>query len=166
MSGRKVIMRSKPMTVWVVALSLVVALSTCQAENDSASEAAIRKIVSDFETAWTKCDAKALAGLWIEDGDFLSPYGTFAKGRAEIEKFYASALASGYCGSSGTGTISNIRLLGDEVAIIDGEWGIKGKHNQNGQAMPEEKGLFTAVAKKTGTRWLIVAQREMVPASP
>ena len=159
-------MRCKPTTFCVVALSLIAALSTCQDENNSPGEAAIRKIVSDFERAWTKCDAKALAGLWIEDGDFLSPYGTFAKGRAEIEKFYAGAFASGYCGSSGAGTITNIRLLGDEVAIIDGEWDIKGAHTQNGRATPEEKGLFTAVAKKRGARWLLVAQREMVPASP
>ena len=159
-------MGCKPITVCVVALSLVAPLSTGQAENNSPGEAAIRKIVSDFEGAWTKCDAKALAGLWIEDGDFLSPYGTFAKGRAEIEKFYATAFASGYCGSSGTGTIGNIRFLGDEVAIIDGEWDIKGAHDQNRRAAPEEKGLFTAVAKKRGTRWLLVAQREMVPATP
>ncbi len=60
-----------------------------------ADDAAIRSIVPNFEMAWTKCDAKALALLWTEDGDFQSPYGSFAKGRREIGKFYGDAFGSG-----------------------------------------------------------------------
>jgi ketosteroid isomerase-like protein len=53
----------------------------------------------------------------------------------------------------------------DDVAIVDGTWDIKGAHDQSGGSAPEEKGRFTAVAKKQGSRWFIVAQREMIPAS-
>lgn len=51
-------------------------------------EVDLRGIASNFESAWTKRDAKGLAALWTEDGDFQSPYDSFAKGRAEIEAFY------------------------------------------------------------------------------
>jgi uncharacterized protein (TIGR02246 family) len=49
-------------------------------------ESAIGNIVTDFEAAWAKCEARSFAPLWTEYGDFLSPFGTFAKGRAEVEK--------------------------------------------------------------------------------
>ena len=129
-------------------------------------EAAIRKIMADFEADWAKCDAKALAGLWTEDGDFLSPYGNAATGREQIEKFYAGAFASGYCGSKVTGIINNIRFVRGGVAVVDGTWDIKGARDQKGGSAPEEKGRFTAVAIKRGDHWLIVAQREMIRVAP
>jgi len=147
-------------------LFLNVFLRGASAQVSAADEATIRKIVSDFEVYWTKCDAKALARLWTEDGDFLSPYATFAKDRGETEKFYRDAFASGYCGSNASGTITNIRFVRDNVAIVDGTWDIKGAHDQNSHLVPEEKGRFTAVTKKQSGRWLIVAQREMIPAAP
>lgn len=127
-------------------------------------DAAIRSIVPNFEMTWTKCDAKALAQLWTEDGDFQSPYASFANGRREIEKFYRDAFDSGYCGSSGTGKIENLRFVQEGVAIIDGAWEIRGAHDQNKQAMPPEQGRFTAIVTKQNGAWRIVAQREMIPA--
>lgn len=115
--------------------------------------------------AWTRCDAKALALLWTEDGDFQSPYDSVAKGRREIEKFYRDAFNSGYCGSRGTGKIQNIRFVQKNVAIIDGTWEIQGTHDQNKQDMPPEQGRFTAVVTKQNGAWLIVVQREMIPAA-
>ena len=146
-------------------LFLHISLRAASAQVNVADEATIRKIVSDFEVYWTKCDANGLARLWTEDGDFLSPYATFAKDRGEIETFYKDAFASGYCGSNASGTITKVRFVRDDLAIVDGAWDIKGAHDQNSHPVPEEKGRFTAVTKKQSGRWLIVAQREMIPAA-
>lgn len=130
-----------------------------------ADKAEIAGVVSHFENDWSKCDAKALSSLWTADGDFQSPYGFRAKGRAEIEKFYRNAFDSGYCGSRGTGKIGNIRFVRKNVAIVDGVWDIQGARRQNGQTASEEKGFFIAVVVKQRGVWLIVAQREMIPAT-
>jgi uncharacterized protein (TIGR02246 family) len=158
-------MRFKPMTN-VLFATLIMFPSVLEAQINRADEAALHHIVTDLEGAWANCDAKALAALWTEDGDFLSPCGTLAKGRAEIERFYADAFSSGYCHSTATGTVSNIRFVEQDIAIVDGTWDIKGAHDPQGLAAPEEKGRFTAVAKKLGARWFIMAQREMIPAKP
>ncbi len=140
-------------------------VSATEMRTSAVDDAALRSIVPNFEMAWTKCDAKALALLWTEDGDLQSPYGSFAKGRREIEKFYGDTFDSGYCGSSGTGKIEHIRFVQKNVAIIDGTWDIRGAHNQDGHGAPAEKGRFTAFLIKRNGAWLIVAQREMIPAN-
>ena len=160
-------MRQKQLMATTVSLFAVMFGAVCTAETGKTGtdDAAIRSIVPNFETAWTKCDAKALAQLWTEDGDFQSPYGSFAKGRMEIEKFYREAFESGYCKSKGTGKIESIRAIQKNVAIIDGTWEIRGAHDQNGHETAPEAGRFTAVVAKQNGAWRIVAQREMIPAA-
>ena len=158
-------MQHKRVMFCVLGLTLLLTISGAESRPGADEQSSIRAIVTDFETAWAKCDAKALSGLWTDDGDFQSPYGSLAKGRAEVEKFYSSALSAGYCQSKATGTIDNIRFVRNDVAVVDGTWGIQGARDQNGKAQAEEKGRFTAVAKKQGSKWLIVAQREMIPAN-
>lgn len=158
-------MRQKQLMVGALLIVFMFATAwAAETGKTTADDAAIRSIVPNFEKAWTKCDAKGLALLWTEDGDFQSPYDSFAKGRIEIEKFYREAFDSGYCGSQGAGKIENIRIVQKDVAIIDGTWEIRGAHDQNRHEMPPEQGRFTAVVTKQNRAWRIVAQREMVPA--
>jgi uncharacterized protein (TIGR02246 family) len=158
-----------PIKQLIISFFFLVAFATVsppETRTSPGDKAAIGSIVSNFETAWAKCDAKALAALWTKVGDFQSPYNSFAKGRAEIETFYSGAFGSGYCKSKAVGKIDNIRFVQVNLAIIDGTWHIKGARDQNGHEAPEEKGRFTAVVEKQNSAWLIVAQREMIPAVP
>jgi uncharacterized protein (TIGR02246 family) len=159
-------MRSRELLVGALFLTVLAGVRAAGTQASAADEKAIGSIVPNFEKAWTKCDAKALATLWTEDGDFQSPYNSFAKGRKEIESFYHDAFASGYCGSKATGKIENIRMVQKKVAIVDGAWSIQGARSQSGHEAPEEKGRFTAIAIKQNGAWLMVAQREMIPAIP
>jgi uncharacterized protein (TIGR02246 family) len=130
---------------------------------DSYEKEALNAMIASFENAWSKCDGKGLAALWTPDGDFQSPYGFTASGRAGIAQFYSHAFAAGYCGSKGTGQIQAIRFVQHNIAIIDGTWSIQGARDSKGRQQPEEAGRFTAVATKTRHGWRIVAQREMIP---
>lgn len=159
-------MQNKQLMMMLLCLAVFATVSASASRQSASDERALRSIIPNFESAWTRCDAKGLAGLWTEDDDFQSPYDSLAKGRAEIEAFYGGAFRAGYCGSRGTGTITNIRLVARNVAIVDGTWDIQGAHGRNGEEVPEEKGRFTAVAAKQHGAWLIVAQREMIPARP
>jgi hypothetical protein len=47
------------------------------------------RVLRDYEAAWSKRDAAALAQLFAEDGFVLPNGGTPVRGRAAVEKFYA-----------------------------------------------------------------------------
>src|SRR4051794_6606378 len=56
-------------------------------------EAAVRKATADFIKLVEKGDAKAVANLWTEDGEYIADDGTVTHGRAAIEAAYAKASA-------------------------------------------------------------------------
>ncbi|MBX9581626.1 MAG: nuclear transport factor 2 family protein [Gemmataceae bacterium] len=59
------------------------------AAGTDADRAAIRQAARDFEAAFAKGDAKALAALWAENGEARDADGRTFAGRAAIEKGYA-----------------------------------------------------------------------------
>src|SRR5262249_10117642 len=54
-----------------------------------ADREAIRKSAYDFVQAFEKGDAKAIAALWTEQGEYHDESGEMLHGRAAIEKAYA-----------------------------------------------------------------------------
>ncbi len=53
--------------------------------------AALARVLTDYETAWQKKDASALAALFADDGFVLSSGTPPVRGRAQIEKHYSGA---------------------------------------------------------------------------
>ena len=51
----------------------------------------LQRVLTDYENAWQKKDAKALAALFTEDGFVLSNGTPPVRGRAQIEKHYSGA---------------------------------------------------------------------------
>src|SRR5579864_118813 len=52
-------------------------------------EALIRKQAAEFVQAFNKGDAKTLAALWTQEGEYIDDDGTTYRGRAAIENVYA-----------------------------------------------------------------------------
>jgi ketosteroid isomerase-like protein len=50
--------------------------------------APLARVLTDYESAWTRKDAAALAALFAEDGFVLSSGAPPVRGRAEIERHY------------------------------------------------------------------------------
>ena len=154
-------------------LSLVVALvlppSTARAQavqGTAADEAAIRQIGTQIPTAWNKGDAKALADLWLVDGDYVSSTGRVARGRAEVRRAFTEQWAGVYKGTKLATTTTSIRFVKADVAVVDGTFEITGMKGQDGKALPVRSGLTTIVAVKKGDLWYIAALRGMVPSTP
>jgi len=126
------------------------------------AEQEIRGIPQDLSTAWAHADARAMADLFAEDGDLVIPSGDFLRGRSAIQNFYRSVFEHGYAGSQAGSEIKRIRVTG-AMAVVDGGWSITGARDAAGAPRPAEQGLFTAVLKKQGGKWHVVALREMVP---
>src|ERR1043166_3583311 len=98
----------------------LVALPTARA-GQKEEEAAIRKRHDEWVAAWNKHDPKLMASFWAEQGDLIDPFGKRAQGPEAIEKFFQGEhTGTGMMvGTTYSGTITDIRLIGRNVAVVD-----------------------------------------------
>ena len=106
----------------------------------------LARVLTDYEVAWQRKDAKALAVLFAEDGFVLSSGVPAVRGRAGIEKHYANS-----------GGPLALRAL---AFATEGSLGyiIGGFARQRGEP---DIGKFTLTLRKlTSGRWLIVSDMD------
>lgn len=89
---------------------------------DVALPAALDRVLRDYEQAWRTGDAKALAGLFAEDGFILQSNQPPVRGRAAIEAAYAGQGSSplrlralAYAAEESTGYIIGAYTYGSNV---------------------------------------------------
>ena len=126
------------------------------------SDQGIVAIVDQVLDAWGHSDAARIAAAYEPTGDFVSPTGDHAAGRAQIQAFYASAFAAGYAGSVATAKIIHLRHITSTVAIADGVWDIQ--PTPNAKITRPELGIFSAVLVYNSGQWHIAALREQSSA--
>jgi CubicO group peptidase (beta-lactamase class C family)/ketosteroid isomerase-like protein len=145
-------MRNLPRRTAIAVVSVVSLVASGNAQAPSASLPSVvlppplARVLTDYETAWGKKDAAALAALFAEDGFVLSTGKPPVRGRAEIQKHYA-----------GAGGPLSLRAL---AFATDGSVGyiIGGFARQKGEP---DNGKFTLTLKKdAGGRWLIVSDMD------
>ena len=114
--------------------------------------APLARVLTDYEAAWQKKNAAALASLFAEDGFVLSSGAPPVRGRVEIEKHYA-----------GQGGPLSLRALafaveGDVGYIIGGFSREKGK---------PDVGKFTlTLRRRTDGYWLIMSDMDNGNSTP
>lgn len=107
---------------------------------------ALTRVLTDYETAWQRRDARRLAALFAEDGFVLSSGVPPVRGRAAIEKHY-----------TGQGGPLSLRAL---AYATEGSTGyiIGGFARQRGE---RDVGKFTLTLRKADDgRWLIVSDMD------
>ena len=149
------------LTVGLMA-ALVPGASYAQGAPISQSDRGIVAIVDQVLDAWGHSDAARIAAAYEPTGDFVSPTGDHATGRAQIQAFYASAFAAGYAGSVATAKIIHLRHITSAVAIADGVWDIQ--PTPNAKITRPELGIFSAVLVYNSGHWRIAALREQSSA--
>jgi ketosteroid isomerase-like protein len=108
--------------------------------------APLARVLTDYEAAWQKKDAAALAGLFAEDGFVLPSGAAPVRGRAQIEKHYAGA---------GGPLALRAFAFGTEGAV---GYIIGGYAGQKGQP---DTGKFTLTLRKAADgRWLILSDMD------
>ena len=106
----------------------------------------LARVLTDYESAWRKKDAAALAALFTEDGFVLSNGSPPVRGRAQIEKHYL-----------GAGGPLALRAV---AFATEGSLGyiIGGFAREKGQP---DRGKFTlTLRKESDGRWLIVSDMD------
>jgi uncharacterized protein (TIGR02246 family) len=117
------------------------------------ADAAIRQSSQAFAAAFNKGDAKAVAALWTEDGDYTDESGRTFKGREAIEKEYASFFAANK-GVQIKIIVDSVKLLGDSAAIEDGR-----AYLEPAPGSPTIS-KYIAAHVKVGSEWLMASVRD------
>lgn len=142
-----------------------------QQERTAREERLIRtELTERYVTAWNAGDAKAMGRLWSADGD-VGSLATGSISRAEqVERTWADAFGRRAPGFAGLlrATVSSIRFLRPDVAVVDGtfEYLVREATGQDALAARER---FTAVMTRTDGTWLIAASRvveQQMPQAP
>ena len=121
-------------------------------------EVAIRGTALAYQEAFESGDAKALAALWAETGQYIDESGNVFDGRDAIEEEFTSFFAGAVKGRRLDIRITSLRFPAANVAIEDG---IATVIRPIG---PSSQGRYTAVhAKAADGTWYLDSVRETVP---
>jgi uncharacterized protein (TIGR02246 family) len=125
----------------------------------SSDEALLREGSRAFEAAFNKGDAKAIAALWAEDGDYHDEDGEIYKGRDAIAKVYLQFFAANP-ESKIRIVIDSLRLVNDSAAIEDG----RSIATTSSGAPAISK--YSVVHVKAGGKWLMSTVRDTRVETP
>jgi ketosteroid isomerase-like protein len=136
---------SVTLLVWLASIAPAARAGEPESPPSISLPAELARVLTDYEDAWSRKDASALAQLFTEDGWVLQNGAPPARGRAAIEKAYA--------GSGGPLALRAFafRTEGDTGYILGGFARRRGD---------PDVGKFTLALSRTGGRWLIVSDMD------
>jgi uncharacterized protein (TIGR02246 family) len=117
---------------------------------------AIKKAGQSFVKAFIAGDAKALAALWTENGEYVDDDGTTIRGRANIEKAYAKVFEKKKKKEQPVAEIevTSIRFPSKDTAIEEGYFKVR-----TGKEAPIT-GRYSVLHAREGGKWLMAVLRE------
>ncbi|HQX51107.1 MAG TPA: nuclear transport factor 2 family protein [Planctomycetaceae bacterium] len=121
---------------------------------ESPDIAAIRATSQTFISAFDQGDAKAIAALWTETGEYIDDAGRSFLGRNAIEEGYAAFFLE----SPGVKiriNIDSLRLLSDSAAIEDGSSAL-----EMADSSIAAMGQYTAIHVKVDGKWKMSSVRD------
>jgi uncharacterized protein (TIGR02246 family) len=116
--------------------------------------AAIRAGSEAFVAAFNKKDAKAVAALWTEDGEYIDDSGHAFLGREAIETGYAAFFAANPDATLQL-MIDSMKLLSSDSAIEDGQTLVTLTPQGN-----QDVGKYTVVHVKVNGKWFMASVRD------
>lgn len=101
-------------------------LAGCARTSGPPAEPAIREALARQAESWNHHDAKAWAAPFASDADFVNIVGMLLQGRDAIERRHAELFASIFAQSSVVVTTRKLRLLGDDAAVAETDYELRG----------------------------------------
>lgn len=115
---------------------------------------AIRRASAAFVGAFNRGDAKTVAALWTEGGEYIDEAGQIFKGRTPIEEEYARFFAE-HPGAKIQIAVESLRLLSPNAAVEEGRAAVE-SNSAGGAGMSQ----YTAVHVKSDGKWLMAMVRD------
>jgi len=116
-------------------------------------ESSIKKHFKDFDQAWSRHDAKAVAAFYTEKGEIVTESGQTFSGREGIEQILSEGFDNTLKDSTLTVTVQKIRLIKPDVALVDSDLQIK-----QADSDPSMLHLFTLLVNQDG-KWMVETSR-------
>jgi uncharacterized protein (TIGR02246 family) len=131
---------------------------TQRGENSVPSQAdlgQVRELYIRAMEGWNLGSGDAFAAPFADDSDFVAFDGVRFRGRDEIARFHDPLFKSHLKGTRLVGEVTDVRFLGDDVAVIHASGGtvLRGKSTP----APERESIQTLVAIKRSGLWQLVA---------
>jgi len=120
----------------------------------SKDEDAIRKGAGEFSKAFEKGDAKALAAMWVEHGEYQDDQSKTIRGRETIEKAYSEIFEQKKGGKIDV-EIQSVRFLTPDVAVEEGLL----RESSTGRELPSTT-RYSAIDVRENGQWKIAQCRE------
>jgi uncharacterized protein (TIGR02246 family) len=139
-----------------LALSFTVGESAL-AQGSHKDEEAIRKVILDGIEAFNRHDAKAGTVFFTEDADFVTVYGRWSKGAAEIERSRKERFETALKEAKIKLLDLRVRFIKPDVAIAHETHELSGMLSPKGEGMPTLRELSIRVLVKKRDKWLITA---------
>ncbi len=136
------------LSITLASASGALAATENPASGDSPEKVAVQKLDREYEAAYAKGDAAALAGFFAEDAENITEEGNVLRGRAEIEQSLSKGLKANK-GAKLSIELESVRLLTPEVAV---EKGLSTVTAKDGEASTSR---YTAVYVKKEGKWKI-----------
>jgi uncharacterized protein (TIGR02246 family) len=155
-------------TIWLLAVLVFVAAAV-RAEVPAARRGdaeAIRQLYTRYDAAWNKGDTAGLALIWAYDADHVAPDGRAVNGRTAIAKELGQRLATDLKGSRSQQTISGIRFITPDVAVVDATYQVSSARDAQGKSLPPLQGRYVDIWLKRAGKWHIIADRPIVFTPP
>jgi uncharacterized protein (TIGR02246 family) len=131
----------------------------------------IRKSSHDFEVAFNTHDAKALASLFLSNGEFTNVVGASAKGRKAIEEFHAPMFEGkpgffSFKNSTLKNEVPKISVIKADIASVDVLWTMDKCFLPDGSESKNRRGLITFLMVKENGKWgiAIMHNAELPPS--
>ena len=129
-------------------------------KGNAAEEKALKTRAEEFVAAFNKGDAKALAGFWTEDGDYVDQAGHTLSGRKAIQEAFEKQFGVAKGAKLRIDTAS-LRFVKPDLAIEDGTTEIA-----YGNDGPPTGARYTAVHVKQGGQWMLASVRDAILVPP
>jgi uncharacterized protein (TIGR02246 family) len=123
-------------------------------------EKAIRLAVEAFAKAYNAGDAKAIASLFVADGEIVSEEGESTRGREGIEQAFAGIFKE-HPKTHMDLAIGSIRFIGPDTAIEDGMATVT-----NAPDEPAQRSPYTVVHTGHDGKWLTASARDLPDDTP
>jgi uncharacterized protein (TIGR02246 family) len=129
-------------------------------KDNGAEEKALKKRAEEFIAAFNSGDAKALAGFWTADGDYVDQAGHALHGRQAIQEAFEKQFAVAKGAKVRIDTIS-LRFLKPDFAIEDGTTELVYAND-----IPPTAARYTAIHVKQDGQWYLASVRDAILVPP
>lgn len=147
------------MRTTAVCLALALLAAPAFAQIQSNAKDGIDVAMDAFLDGVNNHDPRAIAASFVKDGDLIDSRGAVAKGREDIEKFFAKRQSPLSVTSTVSFRITGRKKLGAGAVLVDADGTLSGVTTPDGATLPDMQHHLVIVFVRKGVEWKIQSLR-------